>query len=98
MRPSIIQWFMSNDIHLLLGRARVRIAQAAELLQRPHANPDSVDDCLFTADALWRELVRRHEDDPHSTAQVDGLRSERVLERLNDVVYELLTAAAASPR
>ena len=98
MGTMIIQWFMSNDLHLILGRARVRIAQAAELLERPHPTPLTADDCLLAADSLWRELVRRHEDDPHATVQVDGLRTERVLERLNDVVYELLTAAAASPR
>ncbi len=98
MGTMIIQWFMSNDLHLILGRARVRIAQAAELLERPHPNALTADDCLAAADALWRELVRRHEEEPKPNAQVDGLRTERVLERLNDVVYELLTAAAASPR
>ena len=89
---------MSTGIDVLLGRARVRIGQAAQLLQQPHAALLTFDDCLFAADTLWRELVRRHEEEPDPTAQVDGLRTERVLERLNDVVYELLTAAAASPK
>ncbi len=90
----ILQWFMSNDLQVLLGRARVRIGQAAQLLRQPVAATATADDCLNTADALWRELVRRHEEEPDATTQVDGLRAEHVLERLNDVVYELLTTVA----
>ncbi|HEV2718777.1 MAG TPA: hypothetical protein VG323_02065 [Thermoanaerobaculia bacterium] len=84
---------MSNDLQVLLGRARVRIGQAAELLGRgaQRAPIMSADDCLHTADTLWRELVRRHEENPDTTAQVDGLRTEHVLARLNDVIYELLS-------
>ena len=89
---------MTHDIQIILGRARVRIGQASELLRWPHPTASTPEDCLEVADVLWRELVRRHEDDPHPTAQVDGLSTERVIERLNDIVYELLTAAAASPR
>jgi len=90
---------MSNDLQVLLGRARVRIGQAAQLLRQPSpAAIMTADDCLCAADTLWRELVRRHEEEPDGTAQVDGLRTERMLERLNDIVYELLTAAAVSPR
>jgi hypothetical protein len=91
-----------HDIHSIISRARVRIGQAAQLLQQqdafafPAAAVLEADACLVAADSAWRELTRRHEDDPQRwrNAQVDGLRTEQVLERLNEVVYELVRVAA----
>lgn len=84
-----------NEIQGIVCKARVRIGQAAELLERsvPTAGTSPAH-FLHAADSLWRELARRHEEDPERwrTQQVDGLRAEQVLARLNEVVYELLCA------
>jgi|SRR6266540_4299895 len=91
-----------HELHSIICRARVRIGQAAQLLEQqeqfalPVVAGATADACLLAADNAWRELTVRHEAEPHRwrSAQVDGLRTEQVLARLNEIVYELLQASA----
>jgi hypothetical protein len=88
------------DLESIVSRARVRIAQAAQLID-PHHSPaldhvhEQPEAYLRTADALWRELAALRDAGGTSwnSTQVDGLRGEQIIDRLNDIVYELLRAA-----
>jgi len=85
---------------MLLAKARVRIGQAAQLLERLTNQPaeeEPIDDpeaSLETADALWRRLVALRDDrlEDWKSMQVDGLDADDVVQRLNEIVYELLVA------
>jgi hypothetical protein len=87
-----------RDLETIVNRARVRIAQASRLLEQLSGQTSSDDPgqdpevCLDTADNLWRQLIRTREDNPDEfgNAGIDGLQAEEVLNRLNDIVYELL--------
>ena len=91
------------DPEVAVHSARVRIRQAGQLLQQL-GRPSSVDDpgrspevCLGAADMLWRRLLDDREQYPQiwEEIEVDGLQAEHVLNRLNDVVYDLLCATVA---
>jgi hypothetical protein len=88
------------DLESIVSRARVRIAQAAQLIDPHHAPAldhvhEQPEAYLRTADALWRELAARRDAGGAywNSMEVDGLHGEQVIDRLNDIVYELLRAA-----
>ncbi len=91
---------MNPHSQAIVARAQVSIAQALHILEQLGEEP-SVDDpgqspesCLDAADNLWRQLVNGREAKPElwNGAEVDGLRGEQVLSRLNNTVYELFCA------
>ena len=90
---------------MLLVKARVRIGQAAQLLERlsnqpPEDDPlETPENCLETADSLWRRLVAiRDESELWKAITIDGIEADDVLERLNDVVFELLVEVTSRSR
>jgi hypothetical protein len=85
---------------MLVAKARVRIAQASQLLEQLGGHPsaeratDTVEACLEVADALWRQLaaLRDNNSEFWGAVDVDGCQADQVLSRLNDIVYELLVS------
>jgi len=88
----------------IISRARVRILQGIALLHATAGQvfddiePATPDACLQAADELWQLLVKQREAAPDAwrDMEIDGRTADEILGRLNDVVYEIVAAQAAS--